>query len=132
MRICLCSEIRRKSERSIDCLHEISFFMEDKPLALCHSEILARFIIRTQACPVGFVCRKISEGDQAPGNIISAFVRKEISDQTPPAARNDAPPRFRVFLERVSLERIDLVADDASDCHFVLRFEMHMLNMPVV
>src|SRR5579872_3021544 len=121
MRICLCSEIRRKSKRSIDCLHEISFFMEDKPLALCHSEILARFIIRMQACPIGFVSGKVSECDQATRNIIRAFMRKEISDEVASASRNDAAPVFCVLFERVSLERIDLVTDDAGDCHFVLR-----------
>src|SRR5580700_4835119 len=117
------SEHGRKSERSFDCLHEISFFTKDKPLALCHGEILTRLGIRPQARPVSFVSRKTSEGDQAPGNIIRAFVRKEIPDEMASAARNDVPPVFCVLFERVSLERIDLVADDASDCHFVLHFE---------
>ena len=33
------------------------------------------------------------------------------------AARNDAAPVFGVLFERISLERVDLIADDASDRH---------------
>ena len=34
------------------------------------------------------------------------------------ASRNDAAPVFSIFLECLSLERIDLVADNASDGHW--------------
>src|SRR5579863_2571288 len=111
------SEHGRKSERSFDCLHEISFFTKDKPLALCHGEILTRLGIRAQACPVGFVCRKAIEGDQGPGDIIRALVRKEISNETASASWDDPAPVFRILFKSFSLERIYLVSDDAGSHH---------------
>jgi DNA-binding transcriptional ArsR family regulator len=45
-------------------------------------------------------------------------VRKKISDEMASASRNDATPVLGVLFESVSLERIDLVADDASYFHF--------------
>src|SRR5882762_1926277 len=44
-------------------------------------------------------------------------MRKKISDKVATASRNDAAPILGVCLELVSLERIDLIADDASDGH---------------
>jgi len=111
------SECRGNAERSIDDFDEVSFFAEDKSRALCHGEILTSFGIGLQACSVGLVRGETIERDQTPGHIVRAFMRKKITDQVTAASRNDVAPILGIFLELVSLERINLVADDAGDRH---------------
>ena len=58
---------------------------------------------------------------------------KKISDKMAAASRNDASPILGVLLELVSLERIDLVADEASNrhrCPLDVRFlsQLHFYN----
>jgi hypothetical protein len=44
-------------------------------------------------------------------------VWKKIPDEVAAASRDDPTPVFGVCLERVTLERIDLVADEARNSH---------------
>src|SRR5262245_60272743 len=109
------SLLRWQGESAIDYLHEVSFFTENDTFTLRCGEILQRFGIGTKARAVGFVCGEVVERDQSPRDIVRAFVWQEIANQVPAAARNDPPPVFGVGFEFVTLERIDLVANDASD-----------------
>jgi hypothetical protein len=45
-------------------------------------------------------------------------MRQKIADQVASASRNDAAPILGIFFECIPLEGIDLVADDAHDCHW--------------
>jgi hypothetical protein len=42
-------------------------------------------------------------------------VRQIVADELAAAAGNDAKPALRVLPERLALERVDLVADEAGD-----------------
>jgi hypothetical protein len=46
-------------------------------------------------------------------------MRKKLPDEVATASRNDADQILGVFLESVSLERINLVADNASYRHWL-------------
>ena len=107
----------RNAERAIDDFDEVSFFAEDESLRLCHGEIRARLWIRFETRPVGFIGRQAVKRDQPPRDVVCAFVREKVPDQVAAATRNDAAPVPGVLLEGVSLKRINLVADDAGDCH---------------
>src|SRR5215472_4632721 len=107
----------RDSERSIHHLHEVSFFVENEPLALRHGEVLPPFGIRLYAGSVRFISGQALKCYQTPADIIGPFVGKKVSHEVAAAPRNDAAPILRIFLERVALKRIDLVADDADDRH---------------
>jgi hypothetical protein len=89
--------------------------VEYKALALRHGEIVARFRIRFQARPVGFIRGEAIECNQPPSYVVCSFMRKKIANKMTTASRNDAAPILGVQLEPVALERIDLVADDAGD-----------------
>src|SRR5262249_3257809 len=78
-------------------------------------EVRARAGIGPETLLVGLVRREIVECDQAPADVVRAFVRKKIADQMPAAARNHVAPSRRVFGERVALVWIDLVADHADE-----------------
>src|SRR6185503_13571768 len=45
-------------------------------------------------------------------------MRQEVTDEMPAATRNDASPILRVRLELITLERIDLITNNASDHGF--------------
>src|SRR5215813_1842057 len=104
-------------ECSINYFHEGSLFAEDKALGLRHVEILTRFRGRLQARAIGLISGETIECDQTPGHIIRAFIREKIPDKVPTTSRNNAAPILGVFLERVSLEWINLIADKASYLH---------------
>src|SRR6266404_246383 len=108
---CRC---RRKAEGCVDHFYEGSLLAKNELLALCHCEIRPRFPIRPQARSVGLVRRKAIECNQTPSHIIRAFVWKKIADQVATASRNDAAPIFGILLELLSLERINLVSDEAG------------------
>ena len=50
-------------------------------------------------------------------DVVGALPGKEVADQLAAAAWNDPAPRFRIGLERLPLERVDLIADEAGDSH---------------
>jgi len=45
-------------------------------------------------------------------------MRQKIADEVASASRNDPAPILGILFEGISLKRIDLVADDAHDCHW--------------
>ena len=47
-------------------------------------------------------------------------MRQKIPDKVPAASRNNAAPILGILLERVPLERINLIADKAGNLHFLL------------
>ena len=48
-------------------------------------------------------------------------MRKKITKQVATASRNDAAPILRVFFELVSLEWVNLVANEAGNFHYCPR-----------
>src|ERR1700677_4232415 len=112
-----CCLHRRHPERSLDDLEECALFAQNESLPLCGRKILARFRIRLQSHAIALVGRQAVERNQPPGDVARALARQKISDQMTPAAWNDAAPILGVSLKFVSLERIDLVADEAGQRH---------------
>jgi hypothetical protein len=45
-------------------------------------------------------------------------MRQKIADQVASASRNDAAPILGILFEGIALKRIDLVVDDAHNCHW--------------
>ena len=107
----------RNLESSPDNFQERSLFAKNQSLALRHRKILTALEIGLQSRSIGFVGSEAVEGNQSPGDIVSAFIGKEVSDKMAAAARNDAAPVLSVFLEPVSLKRIDLVTNETRDSH---------------
>ncbi len=110
-------ERRGKAESSIHNLYEVSLFAQDETFALRHFKIFASFLIGFQTRLIALIRSEAIEGDQPPADVVRAFVWKKVSDQVPAATGNDAAPVLGVFLERVSLKRIDLIPNDAGDGH---------------
>src|SRR6266851_156879 len=113
-----CWQCGGNAEGSIDHFDEVSFFAKNDPFCLRHREVLTPFRIRFQARSIRLIRSQAVEGDQTPCNIIRSFVRQKIPDKMSAASRNDAAPILGVLLERLSLERIDLVAYDAHYPHW--------------
>src|SRR5260370_4586149 len=109
---------RRKIKGSVDHFHEGSVVGKDQALALCHVELLTRFLTRLQTCSVMIVRGEAVERDQPPCNVVCALMREEISDEVPTASRNNAAPVLGVLFETVALEWVDLIADNAGDLHW--------------
>ena len=80
-------------------------------------EIRPPFRIGLEPRPVGLVVGQAIERDQPPGHVARTFVWEEIPDEIAAAARDDARPIRCVLLERLALERVDFVADQAGDRH---------------
>ncbi len=112
------SECRGQSKSPIYDFHEASFLAEDKVSGLCHGEVFTRLRVFFQARPVDLIGGQAIERNQTPGNVVCAFVRQKVPDKVAAASRNDAAPIRSIFLECVPLEGIDLVADEAGDCHW--------------
>src|SRR5215469_3137983 len=108
---------RRHTERPIHYFKKSSFFAEDKPLALREGKIRVCFRIGLEPRTIALVGGQIIEGNQAPGDVVCALVRKKISNQVATASRNDACPGFRILPKCVLLERINLIADEAGNSH---------------
>src|SRR4051812_35074847 len=92
-------------------------FSENHTVVECQAEILPGFLIRFEPCPVRLVGREAVESDQAPANVIGAFVRHEITQQAAAAAGNDASPVLRVLAEILELIRINLIPDEYDYLH---------------
>src|SRR5262245_39646185 len=60
---------------------------------------------------VGLVRRKAVEGDETPRHVVGPFVRQKIADEVAAALGNDSSPVARVLGERLTLKRIDLIAN---------------------
>src|SRR5215472_1928414 len=108
---------RRQAERPIHHFKKSSFFAEHKPLGLREGKIRACFRIGLEPLTITLVGGQIIEGNQAPGDVVCALVRKKISNQVAAASRNDACPGFRILPKCVLLERINLIADEAGNSH---------------
>jgi hypothetical protein len=59
------------------------------------------------------------ERNQAPRDVIGAFMGEKVSDQMTAAAGNDPTPLFGILLEGRALKRVDLVANEAGNGHGV-------------
>src|SRR5262249_23729379 len=94
-------------------------FTENNTFAFRQREIRERFGIRPQARAICFVVGEALERDQSPRHIVRAFVRHKVTDKMTATAWNDAAPVLSISFEYVSLERIDLIANDTGD-HFSL------------
>src|SRR6185369_11816938 len=111
-----CSLLFRwQCEGSFNYLHKISLFTKNHTFALRQREVRKSLSIRTQARAIRFICGKAIERDQPPGDVVCAFMRQEVTDEMPAATRDDAPPILCVRLELITLERIDLITNDASN-----------------
>jgi DNA-binding transcriptional ArsR family regulator len=108
---------RENAEGSIHNLNEVSLFTQNQTLALRHGEIFARFGIGPQTRAIALVIGEAFECNDAPSDIVRAFMRKKISDEITAAAGNDTAPILGVLLEHAALKGIDLITDNARDCH---------------
>lgn len=96
----------------------MALFAEDEALGLREGEIGGTFGVLFDAGFVAFVGTEAVEGDESPGDVVCALVRKKIANQMASAARNDAAPVFGVLLECVALEWINLIANHAHHFEF--------------
>src|SRR5439155_11224430 len=55
------------------------------------------------------------ECNQCPPDVVGSFVGKEVANQISAASSNNATPVLGILSECISLERIDLVANDADN-----------------
>ncbi|MCY1374074.1 hypothetical protein D9M69_613900 [compost metagenome] len=93
------------------------FLAQDEALCLRQLEVGAAFGVVAQHRAVALVGGEAVETDQAPGDVIAAFVRQEVAEQVAAAAGNDAAPGLGVAAEGLALEGVDLIADEAGDGH---------------
>ncbi len=107
----------RNVERPFYQFDEVPFFAKNEALCLRRGEVFAPLGIGLQACAVRLVGSQAVKRNQPPRDVICSFVRQKVADEMPAAARNDAAPILGVLLERISLKRIDLVADDTQNPH---------------
>ena len=73
--------------------------------------------VAAQGGAVALVGGEAVKADQAPGDVVAAFVRQKVAEQLAAAAGNDAAPGLGVAAEGLALEGVDLVADEAGDGH---------------
>src|SRR5437870_1094805 len=99
----------------MDHLQESPFFTQNEALRLRQREVLATLRILLQPRTIGLISGQAVERDQTPRDVIGALVWKKIPDEMASTARDDAAPIFRVLLESIALEGIDLIADEAGD-----------------
>src|SRR6267142_2682717 len=104
-------------ECPVDRLYESALFAKDDAFGYRCLEVLARLSIGFQLLSVRFIRCKTVEGNQSPGNIVSALVGQEVAHQTAATPRDDAPPVFCVIFEGFPLVRIDFVSDETRYCH---------------
>jgi len=107
------------AEGTIHDLNEVPLLAHDEALGLRHCEILKRLGILLQTRLIGLVRSETLESNQPPADIVGSLPRKEVANQMPTAAGNDAAPALRILLEGIPLKGIDFVADDAGDRHSV-------------
>src|SRR5437870_976977 len=79
------------------------------------STVSAAIRIGFKPSAINFLRLEAVERDQAPCDIVGALVRNEVADEMTAASWNDLPPIRRILLEGITLERIDLVADEACN-----------------
>src|SRR5580692_3735320 len=108
---------RRNPKRPVDDFHEISLFAENQALSLRAIEVLASFRIVLEASAVLFVGCKAVERDQTPRDVVGSFVWKEVTNEMPSAPGNNTTPILRIFRKLAPLEWVDLIADNAHECH---------------
>src|SRR5579871_1081106 len=115
--ITLGRQLRWQTECAVDDFQKRSFLAQDKLLGLRHDEILSRLWIALQALPIGLIGCKAVKGNQAPRDIVGAFVGKKIANKMAAAARDDAPPVLGILLEAIALKRVNLISDKAGNRH---------------
>jgi hypothetical protein len=104
-------------------LQEDAVFLQDEALAPREFVILPAKPMLAQPLAVGLVGRKTVDGIDAVGRRRRPLMRREIANQVGTARRDGLTPVAGILLERLPLERVDLVADEAGDGHlrFLLR-----------
>jgi hypothetical protein len=91
---------------------------------LRQGKILSTFGILFYATAIRLVRGQGLERNQAPRDVIGAFMGEKVSDQMTSATRNDPTPLFGILLEGGALKRVDLVANEAGNGHGVPSFWM--------
>ena len=91
-------------------------------LSLRAIEVLASFRIVLEASAVVFVGCKAIERDQTPRNVVGSFVRKEVTNEMPSAPGNNTTPILRILPKLVPRKWVDLIADDAHECHRIVPY----------
>src|SRR5208283_5462893 len=94
-------------EAAVEDFQKAALLAHDEAPRLRIREILARLCVRLQTRPVILVVRQRIERDQAPRFVVRSLVGQEISDEMAAAARNNADPVCRIFLERGALRGLD-------------------------
>src|SRR5580658_8678619 len=115
-------ESRRNPKSSVDDFHEVSLFAENQTFGLRAVEVFASLRIVLEASAVVFVGCKAIERDQTPRNVVGSFVRKEVTNEMPSAPWNDAAPILRILPKLVPREWVDLIADNAHECHWIVPY----------
>src|SRR5689334_22693845 len=106
---------RRHVKRAVYNFQKGSLLAQDQFLALCHLEIVPTVFIGSQTGAIGFVSGQRIKSDQAPGNVVSAFVGKKVADEVTTTTRNKASPILGVLSKVFFLKRINLVANENRD-----------------
>ena len=102
--------LRRRHQSQEDAI-----FAANELLALGKRVILAPLRVVLETRPISLVIGKARDVVNAVSRGGRALMRREISDEVSPAARDRLPPCARIGLEGVDLEGIDVVTDEAGD-----------------
>src|SRR5579864_2688581 len=108
-------ERRGTAERAVNDLDEVALLAQDDACRPGPREVGRRVRVGLDAGLEALVGRQALERHDRPGDVIRAFVRKKVADQVAAAAGNDRAPVLRIRLERLSLEGVDLITNDATD-----------------
>ncbi len=118
-----CEINRRGFMSALDLTKKGSLLREDEFVFLREIEIRNALVIRLEPRAVRFVIRQTRKRDQPECDVVGPLVRHPVSKQVATALRNDGKPALRIGLKQMSLERIELVADEDGDGHELLLFE---------
>lgn len=93
---------------------------EDELVLLREGKIREAFGIGLQPGTIGLIVRKTWKRDQAEGDVVGPLMRHPVAKQIAAAFGNDGEPSLCVLLEQVTLERVELIADENGDGHEAL------------
>jgi hypothetical protein len=86
-------------------------------------KLRSSFTVCLESRPISLIRGETIEYDQSPSDVVRAFVWQEVAEQMASALGNDGCPARGVLSERVTLKRIDFIANEASERHDVLPYE---------
>src|SRR5262245_25816925 len=104
-------------QRPVDGLGERPLFAQNEASFRREREVSRALGVFLQTDAVLVVRGETLEGDEPPSDVVSPLVRHEVSDEPAATPGNDTSPSPSVLSERLFLERVNSVTDEARDRH---------------